>query len=152
MLGLVKARPKQAQSGTVRFEYERLNGLWFYLVSYLVAILMYRDPQHREETIYLWSNLNHNVSALSCWKSMAIRKITTNSVGCVITYSVVPKVLKFMVNVNFPIHLDPRTSPSEKFSIFFEIYYEDKHVEVLPTALWTTVARSYDEMAKAWFY
>ena len=46
-----------------------------------------------------------------------------------------PKVLKYMVSVNFPIHLDPKTSPSEKISIFFEIYYEDKHVEVLPSKL-----------------
>ena len=50
---------------------------------------------------------------------------------CVITYSDVPKVLKYMVIVNFPIQLDPRTSPSEKVSIFFEIYYRGKQVDVL---------------------
>ena len=47
----------------------------------------------------------------------------------------VPKVLKFMVIVNFPIHLDPRTSPSEKISKNFEIYYRSKRVEVLPSKL-----------------
>ena len=41
-----------------------------------------------------------------------------------------PKVLNFMVIVDFPIHLDPRTSPSEKISKFFEIYYWSKRVEV----------------------
>ena len=56
-------------------------------------------------------------------------------VGCVITYSVVPKVLNFMVIVDFPIHLDPRTSPSEKISKIFEIYYPGKRVEVLPSKL-----------------
>ena len=40
-----------------------------------------------------------------------------------------------MVSVDFPIHLDPRTSPSEKISIFFEIYYPGKRVEVLPSKL-----------------
>ena len=57
------------------------------------------------------------------------------TLGCVITYSVVPKVLNFMVNVDFSINLDPRTSPSEKISIFFEIYYPGKRVEVLPSKL-----------------
>ena len=42
-----------------------------------------------------------------------------------------PKVLKNVVPPIFPIHLDPRTSPSEKISIFFEIYYQGKQVEVL---------------------
>ena len=46
-----------------------------------------------------------------------------------------PKVLNYMVSVDFPIHLDPRTSPSEKISIFFEIYYPGKRVEVLPSKL-----------------
>ena len=31
--------------------------------------------------------------------------------------------------------MDPRTSPSEKISIFFEIYYPGKRVEVLPSKL-----------------
>ena len=53
------------------------------------------------------------------------------SLGCANTQSGVPKVLKYMVIVNFPIHLDPRTSPSEKISIFFQIYYWCKPVEVL---------------------
>ena len=44
-----------------------------------------------------------------------------------------PKVQKYMVSVDFPIHLDPRTSPSEKISIFFQIYYPGKLVEVLPS-------------------
>ena len=44
-------------------------------------------------------------------------------------------MLNYMVPRHFPIHLDPRTSPSEKISIFFEIYYEDKEVEVLPSKL-----------------
>ena len=57
------------------------------------------------------------------------------SLGCVITYSVVPKVLNFMVNVDFPIHLDPRSSPSENFSKNFEIYYPGKRDEVLPSKL-----------------
>ena len=55
----------------------------------------------------------------------------TRTLGC----TNVPKVLNFMVNVDFPIHLDPRTSPSEKISIFFEIYYWCKPVEVLPSKL-----------------
>ncbi len=46
-----------------------------------------------------------------------------------------PKVLNFMVNVDFPIHLDSRTSPSEKISKIFEIYYPGKRVEVLPSKL-----------------
>ena len=46
-----------------------------------------------------------------------------------------PKVQNNLVNVNFPIHMDPRTSPSEKFSIFFEIYYQGKEVEVLLSKL-----------------
>ena len=37
------------------------------------------------------------------------------SLGWFITYSVVPKVQKFMVSGHFPIPLDPSTSPSEKF-------------------------------------
>ncbi len=57
------------------------------------------------------------------------------TIGCVITYSVVPKVLNFMVIVDFPIHLDPRTSPSEKISKNFEIYYPGKRVEDLPSKL-----------------
>ena len=48
---------------------------------------------------------------------------------------IVPKVLKYLVSMHFSIHVDPRTSPSEKISIFFEIYYQDKHVEVLPSKL-----------------
>ena len=52
-------------------------------------------------------------------------------VGC----ANLPKVLNFMVIVDFPIHLDPRTSPSEKISIFFEIYYQGKEVEVLLSKL-----------------
>ena len=47
----------------------------------------------------------------------------------------VPKVQKYMVFRQFPIHLDPRSSPSEKFSKFFEIYYQPKLVEVLPSKL-----------------
>ena len=45
------------------------------------------------------------------------------------------KVLDFMVNVDFPIHLDPRTSPSEKISKNFKVYYGCKPVEVLPSKL-----------------
>ena len=43
------------------------------------------------------------------------------SLGWFITYSVVPKVQKFMVSGHFPIPLDPKTSPSEKFSKNFDI-------------------------------
>ena len=58
-----------------------------------------------------------------------------HSPRCANTYSGVPKVLNYMVSVNFPFHLDPRTSPSEKISIFFEIYYPGKPLEVLPSKL-----------------
>ena len=51
--------------------------------------------------------------------------------GC----AILPKVQNNLVNVNFPIHMDPRTSPSEKISIFFEIYYQGKEVEVLLSKL-----------------
>ena len=44
-------------------------------------------------------------------------------------------MLNYMVSVDFPIHLDPKTSPSEKISIFFEIYYRSKGVEILPSKL-----------------
>ena len=40
-----------------------------------------------------------------------------------------------MVFRQFPIHLDPRSSPSEKISKNFEIYYRSKRVEVLPSKL-----------------
>ena len=56
-------------------------------------------------------------------------------VGWFITYSVLPKVQKFIVFRLFPIHLDPRTSPSEKISKIFEIYYPRKRVKVLPCKL-----------------
>ena len=49
------------------------------------------------------------------------------SLGC----SILPKVQKYFVPGQFPIPLDPRMSPSEKISIFFEIYYPTKLVEVL---------------------
>ena len=42
-----------------------------------------------------------------------------------------PKVFKKYFPPNFPIHMDPRTSPSEKISIFFEIYCPGKQVVVL---------------------
>ena len=45
------------------------------------------------------------------------------------------KVQKMFVPGYFPIHMDPRTSPSEKISIFFEIYYQGKEVEVLLSKL-----------------
>ena len=51
------------------------------------------------------------------------------------TYSGLSKVQIYMVYVNFPIYLDPRSSPSEKFSKIFEIYYWCKPVEVLPSKL-----------------
>ena len=40
-------------------------------------------------------------------------------------------MLNYMVSVDFPIHLDPRMSASEKISIFFQIYYPGKQVVVL---------------------
>ena len=49
------------------------------------------------------------------------------AVGCVI----LPKVLKNIGTRQFPIPLDPKTSPSEKFSKNFQIYYWFKPVEVL---------------------
>ena len=65
-------------------------------------------------------------------KKCKLRKVAAMiALGC----ANVPKVQNNLVNVNFPIHMDPRTSPSEKISIFFEIYYEDKRVEVLPSKL-----------------
>ena len=54
-----------------------------------------------------------------------------DTLGC----ASLPKVLNYMVSVDFPIHLDPRTSPSEKISKNFEIYYPGKRVEVLPSKL-----------------
>ena len=47
--------------------------------------------------------------------------------GCVI----LPKVLKNIGTRQFPIPLDPKTSPSEKNSKNFQIYYPTKPVEVL---------------------
>ena len=49
------------------------------------------------------------------------------TLGCVI----LPKVLKNIGIVNFPITLALRTSPSEKFSKIFFVYYPAKQVEVL---------------------
>ena len=46
-------------------------------------------------------------------------------------WSILPKVQNLIVSVDFPIHLDPRTKPSEKFSKFFDTYYQSKLVEVL---------------------
>ena len=46
-------------------------------------------------------------------------------------WSILPKVQNLIVSVDFPIHLDPRTSTNAKISIFFQIYLPDKQVEVL---------------------
>ena len=46
-------------------------------------------------------------------------------------YVILPKVLKNIGIVNFPITLALRTSPSEKFSKKIFIYYPAKQVEVL---------------------
>ena len=50
-----------------------------------------------------------------------------NPIGCVI----LPKVLRNIGTRQFPIPLDPKTSPSEKNSKHFQIYYPTKPVEVL---------------------
>ena len=57
-----------------------------------------------------------------------------NTVGCVI----LPKVLKNIGIVNFPITLALRTLPSEKFSKKFLIYYPAKLVGVLLYALYSS--------------
>ena len=62
---------------------------------------------------------------------MYILAITEYFKYILLGWVILPKVLKFMVFRHFPIHLDPRTSPSEKISIYFEIYYPGKPVEVL---------------------
>ena len=49
---------------------------------------------------------------------------------------IVPKVLKHLVSVHFSIHVDPRTSPSEKMSIFFKSTIQGKWVEVLVHYIW----------------
>ena len=49
-----------------------------------------------------------------------------------------PKVLRNIGILVFPIHLALRTSPSEKFSKIFLIYYPTKLVEVLLYALYSS--------------
>ena len=67
------------------------------------------------------STLSSTVSSLSTSSSSSTTYVTNICtqvrLGCII----LPKVFKKYFPPNFPIHMDLRTSPSEKISIFFEI-------------------------------
>ena len=54
-----------------------------------------------------------------------------SSLGWFITYSVLSKVQKMFVPGYFPIHMDPRTSPSEKNSKKIDTSYGSKQAEFL---------------------
>ena len=52
-------------------------------------------------------------------------------VVCAVGWLILSKVQNYMVYVNFPIYLDPRSSLSEKYSKNFHVYYPRKQDLVL---------------------
>ena len=94
--------------------------------------------QHYSEPNFVYQNWTTNLTKPSTPRSKIPNfeptnnwvLLNTSSRTHTLGWSILPKVQKLIVSVDFPIHLDPRTSTNAKISIFFQIYL-GKQVEVL---------------------